>query len=81
MAILLKIGVIGTKTLSLVHFNGLTLNFSKWHTTFNTRLFAKDLALTHIIKLEFINVSSLFCNMSNLIQITNKIEEVLEIKH
>jgi len=76
-----KIGIIETNKLSLVDFNRLAFNFSKWHANFNTRLFAKDLALTHIIKVEFVNTSSLFCNMSNLIQITNKIGEVLEIKH
>jgi hypothetical protein len=65
MVIYEKIGIFETNTLSLVDFNGLAFKFSKWHANFNIGLFAKDFALTHIFKVEFVNTFSYFATCQN----------------
>jgi len=73
-------GVIATRKLTTVDWNGLSLSFSKFSPNFDANAHGSESLLTHLIKVQFPNLHEQFRNAKALIILASKLGEVLDIE-
>jgi hypothetical protein len=73
-------GAKATRKNIAVEWSGLNLSFSKYVPNFDSNVQGVEASLTHLIKVQFLDLHEQFPNTEALTIITSKIGEVLEIK-
>ncbi len=73
-------GATSTRKLALVEWNGLSLSFSRYNPNFDASVQGTEVLLTHIIKVQFLDLHEQFRNEKTLTIMVSKLGEVLDIE-
>jgi hypothetical protein len=73
-------GAISTRKLTTVEWNGLNLSFSRYTPNFDTSAQGVEMLLTHMIKIQFLDLHEQFQNTRALTIMASKLREVLDIE-
>ncbi len=80
MVFLEEEGITRAKTMATVEWEGLSMNFFKWHPQFQVGAKKAKPSMAYAVKVQFPNLSSHFCNNQNLQSIISFIGEVLHME-
>ncbi|CAK9878095.1 unnamed protein product [Sphagnum jensenii] len=73
-------GAISTRKLTVVEWNGLSLSFSRYTPNFDANTQGAETLLTHIIKVQFLDLHEQFQNAKALTIMASKLGKVLDIE-